>query len=53
MAKWIVSKYDVKVGVAMKLTLYHGTRYLEVRILLENNELSNEENIAWEPYIRN
>ena len=30
-----------------------GARYLEVRLLLENNGLSNEENIAWELFIRN
>ena len=30
-----------------------GARYLEVQLLLENNELSNEENIAWEPFISN
>ena len=35
------------------IKLCGGARYLEVRLLLENNGLSNEENIAWEPFIRN
>jgi hypothetical protein len=33
--------------------IYPGARYFEVRILLENNELSNRRTIAWEPFIRN
>ena len=30
-----------------------GARYFEVRLLLENNELSNGRNIAWERFTRN
>lgn len=30
-----------------------GARYLEVRLLLETNGLSNEENVPWEPFISN
>ena len=30
-----------------------GARYPEVRLLLETNELSNQEIVAWEPLIRN
>jgi hypothetical protein len=37
----------------LQQTMSPGARYLEVRLLFENNELSNEENIAWEPFIRN
>ena len=32
--------------------MFGGARYLELRLLLENNGLSNEENIAWDPFIR-
>ena len=30
-----------------------GARYFEVRLLLENNELSNEKFIVWERFTRN
>ena len=30
-----------------------GARYPEVRLLLENNMLSNERILPWEPFIRN
>ena len=53
---------DLPLGQLMRLLLFKvsvglaavmGARYVEVRLLLENNELSNKENIAWEPFIRN
>jgi hypothetical protein len=39
--------------IALQVGCDAGARYLEVRLLLENNELSNEGNIAWARFIRN
>lgn len=38
---------------AVQTTGMLGARYLEVRLLLENNVLSNRRNIAWERFTRN
>ncbi|MFC6762189.1 FAD-dependent monooxygenase [Sulfitobacter porphyrae] len=42
-----------KPPLAHELIYANGARYLEVRLLLETNGLSNQEIVPWAPFIRN